>query len=55
MDIIPSIQADHSVLKLKITPINERTRGSSSWKFNNSLVHDSNFVEQMKLEIPSLY
>ena len=25
--IIPSVQSDHSVLKLKITPINERTRG----------------------------
>ena len=55
MDIIPSVQSDHSVLKLKISPINERTRGPSSWKFNNSLVHGSNFVEQMKLKIPSFY
>ena len=55
MDMIPSVQSDHSVLKLKITPINERTRGPSSWKFNNSLVHDSNFVEQMKLKIPPTY
>ena len=51
MDIIPSVQSDHSVLKLKITHINERTRGPSSWKFNNSSVNDSNFVEQMKLKI----
>ena len=55
MDTIPSVQSDHSVLKLKISPINERTRGPSSWKFNNSLVHDSNFVRQMKLKIPSFY
>ena len=55
MDIIPSVQSDHSVLKLKISPTNEGTRGPSSWKFNNSLVHDSNFVEQMKLKIPSFY
>ena len=55
MDIIPSVQSDHSVLKLKISHINERTRGPSSWKFNNSLVHDSNFVEQIKLKIPSFY
>ena len=27
MDIIPSVQSDHSLLKLKITLINERTRG----------------------------
>ena len=30
MDIFPSVQSDYSVLKLKITPINERTRGPSS-------------------------
>ena len=55
MDIIPSVQSDHSVLKLKISPTNERTRGPSSWEFNNSLVHDSNSVEQMKLKTPSFY
>ena len=55
MDIIPFVQSDHSVLKFKITSINERTRGPSSWKFNNSLVNDSNFVKQMKLKIPSFY
>ena len=55
MDIIPSVQSDHSVLKLKITPINGRTRGPSSWKFNNSLINESNFVEQMKLKIPPFY
>ena len=53
MDIIPSVQSDHSLLKLKITPINERTRGPSSWKFNSSLVNDSDFVEQMKLKVPA--
>ena len=53
--VIPSVQSGHSVLKLKITPINERNRGPSSWKCNNSSVNDSNFVEQMELKVPSFY
>ena len=31
IDIITSVQSDHSVLKLKITPINEDTRGR--WEY----------------------
>ena len=29
-DILPSVQSDHSILKLKCSPINERSRGPSS-------------------------
>ena len=29
-DILPSVQSDHSTLKLKFSPINEQSRGPSS-------------------------
>ena len=37
VDIIPSVQSDHSVFKLK---------------FNNSLVNDRQFVDLLRAEIP---
>ena len=55
MDILSCTESDHSILKFKIAPINERTGGPSSWQFNNSSVHDPNFVEPMKSKIPSFY
>ena len=54
-DILPSVQSDHSTLKFKLTPINERSRGPSSWKFNNSLTTDKSFVDSMKSNIPIFY
>ena len=48
MDIIPSVQSDHSVLKLRITPINERTRGPSSWKFNNLMCWELLITKRLK-------
>ena len=52
IEIIPSVQSDHSTLCLKFSPINERNRGHFHWKFNNSLVYDKNFVSMMRTEIP---
>ena len=54
-DILPSVQSDHSTLKLKFSPVNERSRGPSSWKFNNSLTTDKCFVDSMKSNIPTFY
>ena len=54
-DILPSAQSDHSTLKLKFSTINERTRGPSNWKFNNSLTTDRCFVGLMKSNIPTFY
>ena len=36
VNIIPSVQSDHSALKLKLSLLSERERGQSHWKFNNS-------------------
>ena len=54
-DIIPSVQSDHSALKMKFYPSGERKRGPSYWKFNNSLVLDKDFVTAMKNKIPEFY
>ena len=54
-DIIPSVQSDHSALKMKFSPLGERKRGPSHWKFNNSLVLDKDFVTAMKNKIPEFY
>ena len=54
-DILPSVQSDHLTVKLKFSPINERSRGISSWKFNNSLTTDKCFVNSMKSNIPAFY
>ena len=54
-DILPSVQSDHLTLKLKFSPINEKSRGPSSWKFNNSLTTDKCLVDSMKSNIPTFY
>ena len=55
VNIIPSVQSDHSALKLKLSLLNERERGQSHWKFNNSLITDDIFVCMIKEEIPKIY
>ena len=55
VDIIPSIQSDHSTLKLKICRTKCSSKGPSYWKLNNSLLQDKVFIELMKSEIPKFY
>lgn len=51
-DILPSPSTDHSAVTLKIKSFCEDSpRGSSFWKFNNSLLEDSIYIEQMKIKI----
>ena len=54
-DILLSVQSDHSTLKFKFSPINERSRGLYSWQFNNSLTTDKCFAVSMKSNIPTFY
>ena len=54
-NIIPSVHTDHSTLKIKFSPLGERERGPSHWKFDNSLVLDKDFVTVMKNKIPEFY
>ena len=55
INITPLIQLDHSVLKMKISSLQERKWGPSHWKFNNSLLHDNTFVTKMKGKIPEFH
>ena len=40
---------------MKFSPLEERKRGPSHWKLNNSLVLDRDFVTAMKNKIPEFY
>ena len=55
VDIIPSIQSDHSTLKLKICGAKCSSKGPSYWKLNNSFLQDKVFIELIKSEIPKFY
>ena len=41
IDIIPSIQSDHSTLKLKVCGTKHSLKGQSYWKLNNSFLQDN--------------
>ena len=47
IDILPSVNTDHSAVYLKLGALDEINRGPSSWKFNNSLINDTTFVDEM--------
>ena len=51
VDIIPSVQSDHSAIILKLFPASECARGRAYWKFNSSLTQDKHFTESLKTEI----
>ena len=52
VDIIPSVQSDHSVAKIKLCSCRENARGLSGWKSNSSLVNDRQLVDLLRAEIP---
>ena len=47
IDILPSVNTDHSAVYLRLGALDEINRGPSSWKFNNSLINDTTFVDEM--------
>ena len=55
VDILPSIQSDHSTLKLKVCGTTRSSKGPSYWKLNNSLLQDKVFTEVLKTEIPKFF
>ena len=48
-DILYKYRSDHAPITITIT-LNQQPRGSSSWKFDNSLL-DENFIKIIKEEI----
>ena len=47
IDILASLNSDHSPVYLKFSEGNETSRGPSYWKFNNSLLDDQHFVTSL--------
>ena len=51
-DIIPVIRSDHSAIVLSIKPTKSIEEGGpNSWKFNNSLLNNTDFTNGLKLFI----
>ncbi len=46
-NILPGLHSDHCILKLNIG-INKTIRGKGYWKFNISLLHDPNYINEIK-------
>ena len=54
-DILPGIHSDHSILCLDfLTGSDNSKRGRGFWKFNNTLLHDLDFVKQLKTVIKDI-
>ena len=51
VDIVPSVQSDHSAIILKLFPTSECAQGRAYWKFNSSLAQDKHFTESLETEI----
>ena len=54
IDIIPSVQSDHSTVRIRVNETQYSTKGRSYWKFN-SFTHDDAFVQALRNEIPKFY
>lgn len=51
-DILTAIKTDHSAIVLEIDTLADHLRGPSFWKFNNSLLDDTIFVQKMPDNFP---
>ena len=49
-DILYKYRSDHAPITITIT-LNQQPRGRSSWKFDNGLLKDENFIKMIKEEI----
>ena len=47
MDMIPSVQSDHSTVWMGINEAQHSTEGRSYWKFSDSLTQDDAFVQAL--------
>ena len=54
INIFPAVCTDHSAIILSFVAIAPAKRGPSYWKFNNSLLKDNNFIDQIKERIESI-
>ena len=50
-DIIPSVRSDHSAIILNLSQLDKIERGPGLWKFNNSLLEDATYINELKNKI----
>ncbi len=53
VDIVPSIRSDHSAITMKFQTLPNVKKGPSFWKFNGSLLEDSEYTDQMRANLSS--
>ena len=49
VSILPGIHSDHSLLYIYINSKNKSNRGRGFWKWNSNLIHDSYYVNSIKI------
>ena len=54
VEILTGIQNDHSPVRSQCRSLDEERRGPFHWKFNNSLLLDSEYIELADSEISNL-
>ena len=52
VDIHPSIAPDHWTISLSLQWSKEVPRGPGFWKFNNTLLNDDNYIQQIRRTFP---
>ena len=52
VDMIPSLNSDHSAIVLHFNSVEEQKHGPSYWKFNASLLEDSVFCKLIAESVP---
>ena len=52
VDIHPSIAPDHWTISLSLQWTKEVPRGPGFWKFNNTLLNDDNYIQQIRRTYP---
>ena len=51
-DIVPSINSDHLAIIPHFNSINEQHHGPLYWKFNASLLDDTDYLEMIRNSVP---
>ena len=54
VEILTGIQSDDSPIRIQCRSLDEEWKGPSHWKFNNSLLLDSEYIELANSEIYNL-
>ena len=54
VEVLPSVNSDHSPIYLKLVENTSLSRGQSYWKFNNSFLKEPDHINAMRTEIEKI-